>query len=1107
MFQMNRIGTVEKQGQQLQVMLRSTYKKAMKHMEKFSHIHLFVIAGDDRLTRITGKVCDIDFRDGSVDLEWNCDKSRVTDCDFPLALIDMKPYLPSEDYAITDDCGGINTGVFVQSDASQETYTCETIGEIRNTRGSTYLQYRKEVPLPKKLGTYVHVIWWFDKYDDAIYRRIMQCETPYESEGKMGVFACRAPIRPNPIAVTTVLVRGIDHANHRIYINGIEAFDHTALIGMIDYDIHMDRVPKEEVVLPEWTGDWPDAIPVAEVCAEDVEGLIRELDKARSDVRQTAYGADAKEKHEEHNDKKSDRHRPTHIVVTGARENNLKGISVSIPYGKITAVVGVSGSGKSSLVMDTVYAECQRRMEQLNSESSLRPRPQMESMTGCMPVVMISQKEIRANSNSTIGTFSGISHHLRCIYAAIGKRNYSDPSQVSFKLTPATFSFLDPECRCAACNGKGRKYQPDIEKIITKPEKSLLLGASPFLGKLKNYMDHPNANWMKGQVVALADEMGVDLAKPWKELPEDFREKVLYGDTTKEVTFVYDNKKTGRKGEITRIVEGIFPVINRTFIEDDKGGMGKRYMSDIPCDVCGGERLAPEGRLVSVLGVRYPVAAGLDFERLRRFALEMKEELPKEELQLIEEHIDAIIADCETAKKLGIEYLTIDREPSTLSGGEAQRLKLMSAFGNHMTGILYIFDEPSKKLSQREYDYIIGMMRELIHEGNTVLMVEHNMDLIKIADYVIEIGPKAGKLGGYLMAEGTYKDVTTHSHAMLGKYAVQYDRYDRGTRTLVTWEDDSCFSIKHVTANNLHDVSVAIPKAALTCITGVSGSGKSTLLYQGILPQMEKSDSFDQVVLVESKIAGGSARSVVATYIGIMDEIRQMFASGEAASSAGYDEKDFSFNAGSLRCEHCGGDGRVKIPYTQDSYGVCPVCHGRRYDKRVENICCGGKSITQILALSVDEAAEFFTGRNDEIAKACTLLVRVGLPYLTLGHSTGALSGGEAARVKIASCLMSANMKNSLFLLDEPTCGLHFSDIDHLIALLYEMIDAENTVVAIEHNKRFLSAADHVITMGPGAGENGGRVIGELKQQKKINGSRSISNLKINKTINCNENI
>ena len=216
----------------------------------------------------------------------------------------MKPYLPSEDYATTDDRGGINTEIFVQSDASQEAYTCETIGEIRNTRGITYLQYRKEVPLPKKLGTYVHVIWWFDKYDDAIYRRILQCETPYESEKKKSVFACRAPIRPNPIAVTIVLVRGIDHANHRIYINGIEAFDHTALIGMIDYDINIDRVPKEEVVLPEWTGDWPDEIPVAEVSPEDVEGLIRELDKARADVRQAAYGADVKGIDEEHNDKK-----------------------------------------------------------------------------------------------------------------------------------------------------------------------------------------------------------------------------------------------------------------------------------------------------------------------------------------------------------------------------------------------------------------------------------------------------------------------------------------------------------------------------------------------------------------------------------------------------------------------------------------------------------------------------------------------------------------------------------------------------------------------------------------------------------------------------------
>ncbi|MDD6037795.1 MAG: TrmO family methyltransferase [bacterium] len=1076
MFRMKRIGVVEKQGQQLQVKIDCAYKKAMKHMEAFSHIHLFVIAGNQTLTRISAKISDIDFEDGKLSLEWRNIQNRVADNDFPLDLIDIKPYMPSEDFAHTDDHGGMNTGIGVQADASLEAYTCESIGEIRNTQGVTYLLYQEDVRLPEKLGTYVHVIWWFDKYDDTGYRRILQCETPYESEGKMGVFACRAPVRPNPIAVTTVQVKGIDYENHRIYIHGIEAFDHTALLGIIDYDVSTDRVLKEEVVLPEWAGNWPDAIAVAETSTEDIEALIRELDGRRADGRETGFVAAGEEKDEDTKDDKSNRQRPTHIVVTGARENNLKGISVSIPYGKITAVVGVSGSGKSSLVMDTVYAECQRRMEQLNSENSLRPRPEMESMTGCMPVVMISQKEIRTNSNSTIGTFSGINHHLRCIYAAIGKRNYIDPKQVAFKLTPATFSFLDPECRCPACNGKGRKHIPDIKKIITMPEKSLLMGASPFLGKLKNYIENPNANWMKGQVVALAREMGVDLSKPWEELPKEFRETVLYGDTTKEVSFVFDNKKTGRRGEINRIVEGIFPIINRTYIEDDKGGMSKKYMSDLPCEVCGGERLAPEGRLVSVLGVRFPIAAGLDFAKLRRFALAMKQRLSKGELQLIEEHVDAIITACDTAEKLGIEYLELNREPSTLSGGEAQRLKLLSAFGNHMTGILYIFDEPSKKLSQKEYDYIIGMMRELIDDGNTVLMVEHNMDLIKIADYVIEIGPKAGNAGGYLMAEGTYEDVTSHNNSMLGKYAVQYDWYDRRERASYSSENTSYFGVEHVNANNLHDVSVTIPKAALTCITGVSGSGKSTLLYQGILQQMEKSNTFDQVVLVESKIAGGSSRSVIATYIGIMDDIRQMFALSEAAVAAGFCEKDFSFNTGSLRCEHCGGDGRIKIPYTQDSYGVCPVCHGKRYNKRVEEICCGEKSITQVLALSVDEAVDFFTGRNDEIAKKCALLVRVGLSYLTLGHSTGILSGGEAARLKIASCLMNANMKNSLFLLDEPTCGLHFSDIDNLITLLYEMIDSGNTVVAIEHNKRFLSAADYTIVMGPGAGENGGRV-------------------------------
>lgn len=1115
MPELNRIGEVNKKENRIYVYLKSEYKKGMKHMDSFSHIHLLVIAGEERLTILTGEISEIDFSSGRLVLSVDAENLRVEDKDFPLCLVDMKPYMPSEDcvpakegivladynpaaFGTQSNCGK-NRGISVQKGENTDSYTMEPAGEIRNTHGVTYLQYREGMKIPETLGEFIYVFWWFDKFDEAMYRRILQCAPPYKCEGRTGVFACRAPVRPNPVAITCVRVEKIDYDNHRIYISKIESFDHTPFLGVIDYEVSLDRFGKEKVKLPEWTKDWPDEIVIEETKdREDVEELVRELDAEMGNIfgdlsitpaaechcfypqNFSSVGCNSAGIYADDSEKKRARvqksSRPTQITVKGARENNLKGITASIPYGKITAVVGVSGSGKSSLVVDTIYAECQRRMDHLRMENAVRPRPEMENMEGCVPVVMISQKEIRAGSNSTVGTFSGIHHHLRCIYAAIGKRHQAGQKTVTFELTPAAFSFMDPECRCQACNGKGRKWKPELAKMITKPEKSLLEGASPVLGKLKTYIENPNANWMKGQVVALAQDMGVDLSLPWKELPEDFKEKVLYGDETKEVSFVYDNKKNGRRGEIKRTVEGMVTYINRLYIDNDKGGISKKYMSEQACDVCHGERLATEGRLVTVLGVRFPVAAALSFEKIHQFALKMKQELPKEESQLIEEHIDAIAAHCESAKRLGIEYLELGREPSALSGGEAQRLKLLSAFQNHMTGILYIFDEPSRKLSPKEYGYIMGMMQELIEEGNTVLMVEHNMDMIRIADYVIEIGPQAGKKGGYLVAEGSFEDVTAHGGSMLAKYAATADQYGDGRRESFHPENAEYFDVKHVNANNVKDVSVRIPKKALTCITGVSGSGKSTLMYKGILPQMEKGKDFDQVILVESKIAGSSSRSVLATYVGMMDEIRKLFAATESAQKEGYSEKDFSFNTGTLRCEHCGGDGRVKIPYTEDAYGICPVCHGSRYSKKAKDILWRGKNISEVLDIPAEEAISFFEGEKS-LTEKCEFLIRVGLPYLKLGQSTGSLSGGEAARLKIASCLMNANMKNSLFLFDEPTCGLHFSDIDHLIALIYELVDAGNTVAAIEHNKRFLSAADYTITMGPGAGEKGGRVL------------------------------
>ena len=1062
-----RIGQMTQDGEQIVVEVEDKYWKAFKGIDGFSHIHCLAVTAHAEMTVISGRADTSDMRKGILRLITRM-PLRVNQKDFPLDLIDIKPYIPSEDYVPVQEGTGMNVKIHGRGCDQDSSYEIPYVGEIRNTHGVTYLQYKDHAEMPQSFTEYEHVVWWFDKFDEKKYRRILQCKTPYCGELKVGVFASRAPVRPNPVALTVAKIERIDHENNRVYISGIESYDHTPFLGMLDYDPKIDAFSKEEVNLPFWAQEWPDEVDV-----EDKAELARK-------VNEIALRLDAglKDNQEETETKEQPDRRfgggeqPTCLWVKGARENNLKGISVRIPYGKITAVVGVSGSGKSSLVMDTVYAECRRRMECLGDAHSGRVRPEMEDMTGCMPAVKISQKGIRSNANSTVGTFSGIYQHLRSVYAAIGKRQFHNAHQVAFEVTPATFSFLDPECRCPVCNGKGRRLEPDINKIIVFPTKSLLEGAIPFLGKLKNFVENPNANWMKGQVIGLAREQGVDLSVTWDRLPEDFKKTVLYGDESMTVTFSYDNPKTGRKGDISRKVEGIVPILNRLYVEGN--GMAEKYMSEIPCSACRGEQLAAEGRLITVLGVRYPVAAGMSFRRMRSLMLRMKQELLVEESVLVAEHLSAISSLCNTAQRLGIDYLELDRETAKVSGGEAQRLKLLAAFQNHMSGILYVFDEPSRKLSAHEYDSIAAMMRELVAEGNTVLMVEHNMDMIRNADYVIEIGPGAGAHGGYLIAQGSFEEMVSDRRAMLGRYL--RDDLIAGS-TGRPWKKEEMVTASHITAHNLLDVSVTFPKRTLTCITGVSGSGKSTLLYQGILPQMQEDSSFEQVVLVESSILGGSSRSVVATYLGVMNEIRALYASVDRAKEKGYTERDFSFNSGRLRCGNCNGNGRIAIPYAEDSYSVCPVCHGLRYAKEAKEIRWNGKTIAQLLEMTALEAAEFFEKRNPLIEQRCRLLAEVGLDYVRLGQGTGELSGGEAARLKIASCLMGKRVKNTLFLLDEPTCGLHYSDIDHLIALLRKIIDYGNTVVVIEHNKRFLAAADYLITMGPGAGAEGGRVL------------------------------
>lgn len=1047
------IGVLCKKNKNVLVNLEKTYTKALTGLAECSHIHVVCISKEGKLGIIILRITDIDQKQGIISGFYS-DIKVFEEEEYPLEVIDIKPYFPCEDYAKQATDQAMIQTIQVKEIASKE-HEISILGEIRNVGGSKFLQLSE---LPDHIGKYIKVLWWFHRFDDKKYRSVLLCDPPYKCEKKIGVFASRSPVRPNPVAITVVRVNKVDRDLNRIYISHIESYDHTPLLGMIDYDADTDRI--DGVKVPEWAKDWPDCMDGQDTCDEaTLENTIRTLDEKAKNVMES-FRLD--EEQIIQNEYALMREKPTHIEVIGARENNLKGIHVTIPYGKITAVVGVSGSGKSSLVMDTVYAECKRRMDILNSDNAGIVRPEMDEMIGCIPTVRISQKEIRTNLNSTIGTFSGLYGHLRTIYASIGNRNYKNENQVEFKMTPTMFSYIDKECRCDKCNGTGVVYEVDVKKIITDENKSLMEGACPFLGKLKTFLQNPNANWMKGQVVALADKFNVSLETAWKDLPDHFKKTVLYGDESKNVSFVYHNKKNGRKGEINRTVEGIIPTINRLYRENQLDQLTGKYMSVMECDKCQGERLAYDGRMVSIENVRYPVCAGMTFDELSGFADYLRSKLDFEKYKLIEEHVHAIRNICITAKKLGISYLNVDRRTDQISGGEAQRLKLLSAFQNDMTGILYIFDEPSKKLGVNEYQYTINLMKALIAQGNTVLMVEHNLDMIKAADYMIEIGPEAGDAGGYLTGEGFYEDIRNHSGTLFSKY-MQLE--NKSHKIQNTFSEKDFVHIKNVTAHNLKDVSIKFPKRTLTCITGASGSGKSTLMNYGIIPQMSNSKEFEQIVFVESKITAGSSKSVVATYVGVMDEIRELYAKTEDALMNGYSIKDFSFNNGNGRCECCNGEGRVKIPYSEDAYRICSQCHGRRYKKELDVVKYGGKAIADVLQMSVQNAGNFFEKSDTSISKKCRMLTSVGLGYLSLGHATNMLSGGEAARMKTAGCLMNANMKNTLFLFDEPTCGLHFSDIDNLLSILYELIDAGNTVVAIEHNKQFIASADYVINL------------------------------------------
>lgn len=1123
MFNLKSLGKIEFAGYYGQITVEKDYIKALKYVDCFSHIHIFFACGENekhKMEVVIGRIISMEEKKGI--LEINLTEEFNTKGD----LLDIKPYFPCEDSVkSSSNIKEISREVQYIEEKDRGLYTIDEIGVIRSIHGKTYIETVENM---KVETPYVKVLWWFHKFDSDKYRKATQCNPPYENAPRTGIFASRSPVRPNPVAMTVARITEIDRVRKRIYLSGIECFDKTPCIGILDYDRSIHLIEKARV--PQWLEHWPKWFDDGErnmknEISINESGLIDLLEEGREIVK------DKEEAYKHSRDKA--------ITVTGARENNLKGIEVKIPYGKVTAVTGVSGSGKSSLVVDTIYAECKRRMNCLTSERSQLQKPEADYISGCIPAVMISQQGIRGNSQSTIGTYTGAYDYLRMIYASVGIRHcpkcgkeiiplsretilnlitsrkkvtildldkneiagdsledrmdkalnksqgalYADfgdgelilmqtrgkcyrCDKLLFDMTPAMFSYTDAESRCPICNGTGMEMKVDEDSIVEDPEKSLLDGASSFFGKLSAFRANPNANWMKGQVLALADELKVDLKKPWKELPEEFKQKVLHGTGENTVTFTYVNRKNGRKGEITRPVEGVCQIITRIHDENHNSALVDKYIEKVTCHHCRGERLGREGRMVTLGSRRYPEAASMSFDELKNFLQELPVILGKDKYERVFSSILKLREIVKAAESLGIGYLKLSRGITQVSQGEGQRLKLMVAMENHMSGILYIFDEPSKGLHPKDYSKVAQMIYSLKEEGNTVIMVEHNEDMIRIADNIIEIGPGAGERGGTLVGQGSpYEMIKTP-----GKIPMKHSL------------SNEFIELKNLHYNNLKNISVAFPKNGLTCICGVSGSGKSSLMRGELNERLKLAGDFDEVILVDQVPNGGTSRSVTATYVGVMDGIRMLMASSEDATIKGYEEKYFSFNGDQGQCSTCKGEGRIKVKYMENSYETCPDCRGKRYKREVLKIRYKDKTIADILNLSVEEAIRFFS-ENSEIVYRLKMVESVGLGYLKLGQGTGTLSGGEISRLKLSRELMGTKHGNTLYLLDEPTTGLNFSDVENLLKLLDSMILNGSTVVAVEHNKQFTSCCDWLIEMGPGAGDMGGEVIynGECK--------------------------
>ncbi|API78793.1 excinuclease ABC subunit UvrA [Staphylococcus argenteus] len=909
------------------------------------------------------------------------------------------------------------------------------------------------------------------------------------------------------------------------------------------------------------------------------------------------------------------------IVVKGARAHNLKDIDIELPKNKLIVMTGLSGSGKSSLAFDTIYAEGQRRyVESLSAYArqflGQMDKPDVDTIEGLSPAISIDQKTTSKNPRSTVATVTEIYDYIRLLYARVGKpycpnhnieiesqtvqqmvdrimeldtrtkiqllapvishrkgshekliedigkkgyvrlridgdivdvnevpaldknKNHTievvvdrlvvkegietrladsietalelaegqltvdviDGEDLKFsenhacpicgfsigELEPRMFSFNSPFGACPTCDGLGQKLTVDVDLVVPDKDKTLNEGAiEPWIPTSSDF--YPTL------LKRVCEVYKINMDKPFKKLTDRQRDILLYGSGEKEIEFTFTQRQGGTRKR-TMVFEGVVPNISRRFHESPSEytrEMMSKYMTELPCETCHGQRLSREALSVYVGGlnigevVEYSISQALNYyENIN---------LSEQDQAIANQILKEIISRLTFLNNVGLEYLTLNRASGTLSGGEAQRIRLATQIGSRLTGVLYVLDEPSIGLHQRDNDRLINTLKEMRDLGNTLIVVEHDDDTMRAADYLVDIGPGAGEHGGQIVSSGTPQKVMKDKKSLTGQYLsgkkrIEVPEYRRPA-------SDRKISIRGARSNNLKGVDVDIPLSIMTVVTGVSGSGKSSLvnevLYKSLAQKINKSkvkpglydniegiDQLDKIIDIDQSPIGRTPRSNPATYTGVFDDIRDVFAQTNEAKIRGYQKGRFSFNVKGGRCEACKGDGIIKIEmhFLPDVYVPCEVCDGKRYNRETLEVTYKGKNIADILEMTVEEATQFFEN-IPKINRKLQTLVDVGLGYVTLGQQATTLSGGEAQRVKLASELHKRSTGRSIYILDEPTTGLHVDDISRLLKVLNRLVENGDTVVIIEHNLDVIKTADYIIDLGPEGGNGGGTIV------------------------------